>query len=447
MTVGHDRKQASEAETQDAMKPVSLPMPRVPARSPTADVAIDRAPTDENILSPQRPSMKGVDSTVIVDSLSALVEDIYKDVLIYSLEGMTSQLAEVQPAPEESEWALKLLGAAAEIVATATLTEVGGLAARAVGAAVPAISKAAADSASTLSKEGGKAAGAWFEGKLNNKPSSPPQAELESPIAPGKPLVDEFVSRERNALLARKHDAVNMLRVIKASAARQNPQALEQLDDDLRDALHRGKLQQWFQQKIAMEWSNFLARLSIGPRLQGQATNMAGANAIGGWHEAGAAGIAQWRGGHDGFLEITIDVASGSPILSAAQVDNHPGVGSVLRYMGNEEAPDGSKYTFGTLPMFRRVWLTTGSSKLESAPAFVITPEGALEVNYDDPLLAALGGAKLPETASAYDPMPEGQRSATAWSERGVRAAHAVAGARRIVTTQLSDPNNVRMLK
>ena len=76
--------------------------------------------------------------------------------------------------------------------------------------------------------------------------------------------------------------------------------------------------------------------------------------------------------------------------------------------------------------------MKSGDTKLDVNPAFVITPEGALEVNYDDPILAQLGGARGLEGASPYDAYDG--RDPVARTQRAARASYTIAGAEKIMT-------------
>lgn len=443
---GHDKKLVSEVEAQDAMKPVAMPLPRLPPPKLGMQIAGDQAPNLETVIDAQRAALEGIGSASVVDSLSEVVEDIYDNDFAATLSEVKADLAEVPPPSEDSDWVLKLLGVAVELVATASLGEVGNLAAKALASDGSASAKAVADAFSSVAKRGGKASSDWAEGSLKRTPGQRETATLQHQLVPGGTLVDEFTKRVSNHLRLQKHEALDRLRVTKANAARQDPKLLEVFDDQLKDAVGDGTLGTRFREKVAMEWANFVARISLGARPPGQVTNMIGANAIGGWHEAGTAATSQWRGDHDGFIDVMIDVTAAAPILQTASVSNHPGVGRIVQGMAHEDCGDGSEWTLATLPMFRRIWLKSGDTKLEANPAFVMTPEGALEVNYDDPLLAHLGGGAPPASASSYDPMPGAHGDANAWSERGTRAAAAMAGARRIVTSVLTNADDVRKL-
>jgi hypothetical protein len=439
---GHDRKVSNE-EAQAAMQPVTVPLPKPKAPRSGVKVDTDHTPTVDGILDPQRPAMDGMDSVVIIDSVTHIVEAIYNDVLLRTLDELEPQLAEVPKPPGDSDFIAKLLGFTVELVATATLTELGGLAAAKLFADAPEVAQAAGATAAaaetstpeavdhavtSASKAGGKVAGDWVQGQGDSAAGGP-----EITLPPGMPLAGQFVEMQRARLVVKREDAVDMLRVIKASAAKQKPAALATLDGSLKQLIFDGTLGAWFRNKVTMEWLNFVARISLGPRPEGQVTNMRGANTIGGIGEAGTQGIVQWQGGHDGFIEITVDAESKDALsVSKTVVSGRPGAAEVLKSRSSKKDESGDQYTLATMPVFRRIWLKTGDSRLETTPAFVITPEGALEVNYDDPKLAVIGGAAAPKIGEGpYQPLDASDPRG--WADRARRATHAMAGAQRIV--------------
>jgi hypothetical protein len=437
---GHDRAVSNE-DAHAAMQPVTTPMPKPKAPQPGAKVDTAHAPTIEGILDPQRPAMDSMDSVVIIDSVTHIVEAIYNDVLLRTLDELKPQLAEVPKPPGNGDFIGKLLAFTVELVATATLTELGGLAAAKLFADAPEVAEAAVGAGgaaekstpeavdhavTTASKAGGKAAGDLMKSQAGSAPEP-------ITLPPGMPLVGQFVEMQRAQLVVKREDAVDMLRVIKASAAKQKPDALATLDGSLKQLISDGTLCSWFRNKVTMEWLNFVARISLGPRPEGQVTNMRGANTIGGIGEAGTQGIVQWQGGHDGFIEITVDAESNDALsVRKAVVSGRPGAAEVLQSLSSPIHGNGDKDSLATMPVFRRIWLKTGDARYETTPAFVITPEGALEVNYDDPKLAVIGGAAPPKIGDgpyqrldANDPR--------GWADRASRATHAMAGAHRIM--------------
>jgi hypothetical protein len=419
-------------------------MPKAPEPKPA--VAIDdRTPTTGEILEPVRPSLQGADTYDVVDSVADVVKDLYINVLLPALEKLKPQLVEVTPPEKDDGWVLKLISMAAEAVASAVLGKVGGMAASELFGAAEAAGEAAEASvvqeiATDASKEGGKAAGKQIGGAIEEH-FGPGEGEKQS-NAFGGPLVDEFLERQRDYLVVKKEDAIDRLRLLKARAAQVSGASMATLDEKLKDMLLGGDIRQWFRQKVTLEWINLVARLSLGRPPPGQATNMPGANASGGWHDAGVRSTVQWRGEHDGFIDITVAVdASGAASFVDAQLRNRPGAAGILRSMGESKSADDP--TLATVPAFRRIWVKSGDTKLDVNPAFVITPEGALEVNYDDPILAQLGGARGLEGASPYDAYDG--RDPVARTQRAARASYTIAGAEKIMTLlALQDVEKVR---
>jgi hypothetical protein len=429
---GHDRK-VSTAEAKDAMKPVATPLPKPQTLGPGAKVDTDHAPTVQSILEPNRPALDGLDTAGLLESLSHLVTAIFEQVLIPELLALKPQLAEVTMPPAD-DLAAKLLGYAVSAVATATLTELGGLAAAKLGTVFERGDKSLNAAAGVMAKDGGKAVGGATQDRMSQKPASGGEPEVRL-SQPGAPLADQFVDMQRLKLIEHEADATEMLRIIRASAARQRPAELAALDSSLKQLVGDGSLSCWFRYKVTMEWLNFIARLSLGRRPEGQVTNMPGANAIGGIAEAGTTGIVQWHKSHEGFIEITVDAESSAALtVIDTVVSGRPGAAGVLKSIKQENDAAGNPYSLATIPVFRRIWLKTGDARFDTTPAFVITPEGALEINLDDPKLATLGGAHVPELAGPYEGLERARRDPNVASERANRATFASAGAARVMT-------------
>ena len=215
---------------------------------------------------------------------------------------------------------------------------------------------------------------------------------------PNESLLTEFVTRTRLRLIARQHDVINTLRLVRAAAA-QNQAELTQLDESLRDLIGL-QLVTWFRTKVTMEWMNFCAGLSLGEREAGQLTDMKHANTIGGFAENNAEATTIWRGRHEGFVDITISVDHAANLkVVRAFLEAGPGTLNTLRDTAAVEDANGT-LTLATLPVYRRIWIKAGESALAQNPAFVITPEGAIEANYDDEVLQGIGAGRV-ETGDA----------------------------------------------
>jgi hypothetical protein len=362
------------------------------------------------------------------------VRGLYENILFPALTELRPQLVEVTPPQDHDGWVLKLMVIAAEAVSSALLGKLGGvLASKLFGAGEAPEASIAREIAADASKDGGKAAGKQIGAAVEDHlGSAGGEADSDGRRAFSGPLIDEFVSMQRTYLVVKKADAIDRLRLLRARAAHVNGASMAALDENLKDMLLHSDIQQWYRHKVTLEWVNLVARLSLGRRPRGQATNLPGANASGGWHDAGARGTVQWRGEHDGFIDITVAVnASGAASFVDARLTNRPGAAEIVRGMGGESQANGDATSLATVPAFRRVWVKSGDTKLDVNPAFVITPEGALEVNYDDPILARFGGARGLEGASPYDAYDG--RDPVARTQRASRASYTIAGAQKIM--------------
>lgn len=437
------RKQDSAEDVKDALVPVAMAPPKAPAPKEPAVPVDDRAPTVGDVLDPKRPSMAGASSVIVIDSVARIVEDIYDKVLTRTLDELKPTLAEVPVPKTDAQWVMKLIAWAVESVATATLGKLGGLASRslfgaaeAAEGATPGVEKGFGE---TIGEEAGKGAGKRLgdaAGELGGSPEPAREDDAEA-VEHGATatvnggLVEEYLAQQDNHLIVKKDRAITRLQMMKAHAAKVSGADMAHLDEQLQTLISENTLREWFRQRVTLEWINLLARLSLGRRAKGQTTNFVGANTIGGFHEGGVKATKQWRGG-EGFVDITVAVDdAGGLAVQDASVAGRPGAASVLKNLTKQEDANGAEYRLGSMPAFRRVWLRFGATKLDVNPAFVMTPEGALEVNYDDPVLARLGGAHGLDGATAHDAYDG--RDPAERSQRTTRATYAMIGAQRIV--------------
>lgn len=388
------------SEIDQALKPVNTPPPQPTHVTSGVKVATDRAPTPGEVLDPPQPRMAGASQRVLVDSVTQIVDTIYK-VLNRTLDATQKRLAQVSPPPE-TPLALEIIGAVVEGIAVATVGFVGKLAVDAVKGELGDAAGPVLDGIKGIGKDAGAASN---HGAVS---------ALGEPIAADSAgtLLDEFCERERTQLDLKEHDIDDMLRLLRGSAARNLPQDLAALDTTLRAIAGDPALPAWFEHKLTMEWMNFCARLSLGPRAPGQDTDMPGANQVGGVHAAGERGRRAWAGGPErGAVDITVAVSFGpdgsAPELQFVGACSHmgPGAGAILRTTGGLRDEHGVPYTLATLPVYRSVWLKTGDSRLDTWLAFVITPEGAIEANFDDGTLAAIGAGRQGDDVPKADSM------------------------------------------
>ena len=121
----------------------------------------------------------------------------------------------------------------------------------------------------------------------------------------------------------------------------------------------------------------------------------------------------------------------GALSIDSATATDRPGVAKVLNQLSRQDDAQGIDYRLASMPAFRRIWLKAGESKLDLSPAFAITPDGALELNYDDPVLAALGGAGALGGATPYDSYDG--RDPKERASRSIRSTHAMIGVQKVM--------------
>ena len=243
-------------------------------------------------------------------------------------------------------------------------------------------------------------------------------------------MLDEFMTREHHMLVAKKGDVTARLMLMhdRASGAAR-PDTIT-LQNKLRDLIGSPSLTAWFRNKVAMEWINFAARVSLGPRAEDQKTDMQGANEVDGIQ---GDGVRQWMAS-DGMIEILLDVPStvngidGVKFLRAG-IPSSFGAAQILKHLKG--------YNLGNMPVYRRVRLKRGDSKLDESPAFVITPEGAIETDVGNPVLAAIGHGRpthLGETMHlpGESLSEEDRQDPMAVAKQHVDAVLAVAGAKNV---------------
>jgi hypothetical protein len=143
-----------------------------------------------------------------------------------------------------------------------------------------------------------------------------------------------------------------------------------------------------------------------------------------------------------GFIEITFttpDIVNGihGLALQSAQIPSSYGAMLKLKETNNVD-PAGQLYNLATLPVYRRIWLQTGSSKFSVTPAFVITPDGNVEADVGNPVLAAIG-ARHPVVVgeNTYGVggdrfSDEERKDPDAWLRRSTNASQSMQGAHLI---------------
>ena len=480
-----DSKPTTSEDVENAMEPAAVPAPKPKSKRKGKPVDPAHTPTPEEVLDPERPSLEGASHHDVVDSINDIVNDIYTTVLYETLEELKATLAKVPP-PEEPSFALALMGWVVETITSWTIGSIGKLASTSIkqrsqaakhegtisaategkaayeelageGMVFTPIASAAKDRSKEATAEGNDASadassdligaiGAGAGGALSKhavkpRPTTVPQ-KVPSRAMPGEPLHVEFIARQKSKLLEKKNDIKTTLRLIRSSAAGKARRDLVELDDALRTLIGSADLRGWFRQKVVMEWMNFIARISLGPRAKDQGTDMPGANKIDGIAAAGPKARQQWTGA-DGFVEIrftTPDVINGlkGVELQRATIPSSYGAMQTLRESGDSTDANGGAFTLATLPVYRRIWLQTGSSMLSEAPAFVITPDGNIECDVSNPVLAAIGSGGRVDVGEVVHGVggsrlsEEERKDEGAWMRRTVGASQCLVGAHLI---------------
>lgn len=475
---------ASQTEDEE-IEAVQLPSPKMKGRKQgSARAPRQHAPTVDDILAPEEPAFEKATTQVLKGSIVRVVTDLYDKVLAGELQTLKVDLAKTKPPPP-TPLADKLLGILVDEIATWALGSIGKIVAKEVfgkdaaaaevakasrprriprnleekkrqqqaqetAEAVSAVSPPRADKtpgelqAEGLSTKAANATGDKLrEGATQAPAVAPDAAATSSHLIPGSTLLETFISLENGSLLAQKERAILMIETMMSSAAARGAE-LAELDAALLNALDSPQLRAWFHYKVTMEWVNFVAKVSIGAPAEGQTTTMPGANEIDGISAAGRGAARTWQGA-EGFVEITLRLPDRIDGLNAAAVQNvslPSSFGAANKLKDLASIPDGSvrSYSLATLPVFRRVWLKAGDSAMAQAPAVVITPDGKIEFDANNPALAAVGSMRSTELGDrdAYylagtDAMTaEQRRSPDEWLKRATHASQAQVGAHMI---------------
>jgi hypothetical protein len=427
-----------EDAVEAAMKPVSSPVPKARKASHPVHVDPRRVPTVEDVLDPVQPDLEQADGGTAIEAITGLVDDLYSKVLEPKQQEVRAELAK-KPPPPSSSLASKLVEMAVEAVVSSLFGRLGNLAIGAVRAGGEhghheGGGEEGSESVKELGKGAGKAAGEAAGERARPEQEGPERPELEVHVTASHDMLDEYFERIPLQLVVKRADAIGVLRQLRASALA-NPHELAALDRKLHDLIKNTAFVDWYMHELTMGWMNFTARLSLGGRKPGQHTDMLGANELGGVREGGEKATVAWRGSHDGFVDVRLRVSKqGTPEFASAMVAGGPGASKLLKNAGNDRDHDGSHLTLANLPVYRRIWLTDGDSALDINPAFVITPEGAIEANLDDPLLARLGGGgadAMHDFTEAFD--ERAHRDQEKPSRPTHRATQGMAGARAVL--------------
>lgn len=292
------------------------------------------------------------------DPIANLTDALDDELLELPLDELEAQLANVPPPPSTAA-ARRSAGIAADAVAVATVKQIG-------RREIDAVKDDLVDPAADLEEIDA----------IGKHTSAATTSEME--FDPGGTLLNEFLERVRLDLAPRLLDESDLLRRMRVSNSREFPHDFDAIEPELLTGRVDPPLSAWFKHKVTMAWMNLCSRVSLGP------------------------GLVAWNAGHGGMIDITVDVSfdtEGARLqVIAAKNEAGPGAAAVLRDARDDH---GTPYMLATLPVYRRVWLKTGDSRLDITPAFVITPEGEIEANLDDDTLAAIAagreGAAVPK--------------------------------------------------
>jgi hypothetical protein len=429
-------KSASEqsAAHVDETNPAPAPKAIEPASVPTM-----------NDLSPgQQPApLAHADNGVLIGAIKERVEAIYAG--YERAQENTFQLLAEPPAPRDEGFALQALSLLVEGLATITLGRLGAVVVDGLKSKLGSGTADAARTAlNTLSKEGGKWAASEFRSAAVGHARQTSKADpAQAPAHPGaKTLLETFKTQQANSLRAALGEAKIRLLSVQAAVERVNRDDLSKLASALLAFESDDSNFGWFSYQVTTGWMNFCASTSLGP--QNAETSMPDANRVGGITPDARV---TWAGAHDGFVDISVTVpdeihgTTGLTLESVFVEASGPGAARVLRDMN---------VPLMSVPVFRRISLGNAESKVFSATALVITPEGVLEVDDGNEVLASIGkgqsasfdqawlgreSAELGElTAKKTKTDGETRRIAELWVRRSMRAADAQNGARLLAS-------------
>ncbi len=331
------------------------------------------------------PDLSHASSETLVHVIENHIQQVYAG-YGRALASAVSALEEPPHTEEQLPFALKALALLAEGVAGMVLGRVGtALVGKLKDSFGDKVGDAAKDVFRNYGREGSKGIhdavlGSAALPDLRAVDGSKPDA-----VNPAGSLVQEYEARQTNALGDSESNAKDRLLLLQEVIARVPPAALLELENALTAS---GDEQRWFQHQVVVGWLNFCSALSLGPRDRSAKAAMRGANGVHAYDNSDPEAMSVWRERHHGFVEVVIkvpDVIDGvrGLALESVHVDHDgPGAARVLRRTAN---------SFGKLPVYRRITFSTGPTKLESSIAFVITPDGELELDGGNAVLAAIG--------------------------------------------------------
>ena len=410
------------------LEPISAPLPKVASR-PTTSIDSTRAPDVGQLLAPDgSPSLAGVDNTVLLSSITDAVKAIYQQIFFRSLDDLKPILERVPPPPE-TPFALEVMGFVVELVAGAATAELGGLAVLALTKTMgETVGAAVKEPLRSITRRAGSAAS--ISSAVATTKARP--EELTAHAAPGDSLLAEYLQRQRLALVHNQLAALDTLRVIQTTVAKIDPGQMQTLVTTIEGLAGDAQLSGWFRRKVAMEWLNFCARASLGPREPGQTTDVPGANQVGGIRY----GHAPWpdHGAIDVLISAPADLHGIDGLrLKHATAQGNYGAAMVLKSAAEDCDAQHHTYNLATLPVYRNISISHGNGAYYQETLLMITPDGTIEANVDSDVLAAIGSGRSVGYGEAHENPVDHPMSAYATVLHARRASDAMLGARLLV--------------
>ncbi len=407
------------------------------------------APTAEQLTGGTKPVLKGASSAVLMTAASAYSEATFRQ-FHDQLAATISTLSEPSRTPEPTRFARLcefLAGQLASLVVART--GIGFLA-----AVKATFGELGAEPLKQLVKDSGKAVtGAMAAGAVGIPADRQGGQDAGTWVNPAAgSLLEEFKARQFNHLTVAEADAKVTLAMMTEYLAHYPRHELEALAVTLQASARseHNPARAAFSEQLTVGWLNVLATLSLGPKASARAPDMPGANEPSGLG-MGVRGEEivdqrKWRDGHDGFVEIFVDLPETILLTAGLRlVSASVGAGGPAELLRRMRTP------LNALATYRRVWFqVAGDGRMSADPAFVITPEGTIEADGGNGVLEAIGSA-LPwnardvhydgsdedievtrRTEPIVDTLPDFYRREELRSRLAARAGRAVTGAQLV---------------
>lgn len=349
-----------------------------------------RVPTVSE-LSPRSASVdaSSVPLAVIPAVLDHRVDEMY-DTFNVGLRNAIEALKEPPPQHDDGSFALKVLASLVEGITGFAFSRFGALVSNGMKGT---LAQPSVDAVKDVFRNFGREASQAASKRLTAAGHLRQTRQLPNikRITPASGLlIDEYRTRQEHALVMSRHEAHIKIAILAAELSRIDETAARRLGDELGSAADTDHAAA-FEYEIVTGWMNFRASLALGEKPADQETAMAGASGQRGVASSDDADRAAWALPHDGFVEIAvhvpdeIDGLKGLALKAVTVGLDGPGAARTLRQM---DLP------LLSVPAYRRVTVRTGPTALEWVPAFVLTPEGRIEVDSGNRVLAAIGNGR-----------------------------------------------------